>query len=380
MNSSISSSKQVAPANPSETLKSFAVALILIIASQLIFVHLSEIVQEGSKQTVWLKRDWAKQNTSVASVPKKDTVLFFGSSKVAAGIIPKLFDELNENTTYSFNFALPALPLSSHYFMLKDYLKHHETPRYILVAIDSDDFHESLLPSYAPIGASLQEIIQLAYRLQNGDLLLNFLFPSRLFWREIFAYLFGKIALILPDSIQHGIKKLVYQYFQNIQTFSHNWDYAYQSFFVSPEKNTEERRKFIENSKGYYDFPEQKVFGGKLPEHLNLPEHQMPASHYVEQFLNPFFELCEQHHIKVILITPYFLKTHETSLESTPIPLAWQELEHHYSNVYFLPTSHAKKWYDSKYFSDPAHANQEGAEKFTRETAEEFKTLRVKTV
>ena len=55
----------------------------------------------------------------------KLNVLFFGNSRILAGLVPAEFDALGGGRTFSWNLALPALPIGPQYFEFKEYLEHH---------------------------------------------------------------------------------------------------------------------------------------------------------------------------------------------------------------------------------------------------------------
>jgi hypothetical protein len=373
MNSFTSNSKNKITSNPSADIRPLLMAVLLLALSQFMFIQFSSVIQEGSKQIVQYKREWVREKNVVPKNKDRDTVFFFGSSKVAAGVLPNLFDRLNQNKTNSYNLALPALPLGPHYYMLRNFLKNNEAPKYIILALESVGLYGGLFTSYAPHGAGFFEVMDYSLRLKNGDILLNYLFPSRLNWREISAYLLGKLFHLLPDRMRSWKKEFVFKYLRNIESFPHDWNYAYESFFVTPEKNMKERREFIKQQKGYYYFPEQSVVGGKLPVGFTLTD-QHESSEMADPYLDVFFKLCTDYNIKIILITPYLLDQPGEE-QAQALPESWSYLRKVYNDVLFVENGFQTRLYPPHFFSDPAHANQDGADTFTREIYREFNLI-----
>ena len=162
--------------------RAFFAFLAFLLLTQLLFIQVANITKEGSKQVVQYKRQWARDNDFIKRVQDKDLVFFLGNSIVAAGIIPEIFDEINDHTTYSYNLALPALPLAPHYFLLKDYLKKHKPPQYIVMTLSQGGFNRGISPYYFIQGAGLCEILQAAFIYHDASALVNYFFPYKCYY------------------------------------------------------------------------------------------------------------------------------------------------------------------------------------------------------
>ena len=113
--------------------RAFIVALAMLGVLNFFAYRIADVTEDGTKQVVRCKRQWARGDWIVKEAAGRDIVLFLGNSKVSAGIVPELFDRVNGGRLISFNMALPALPLGPHYFLLKEYLRHNPAPKYIVM-------------------------------------------------------------------------------------------------------------------------------------------------------------------------------------------------------------------------------------------------------
>jgi len=108
--------------------RAFFVFLLLFLIAQIICLEVSDLSDDG-KLLVKFKRQWVRSASIIKAPDDKDLVFFLGHSKILSTIIPELFDRENAYSTYSYNLALPGLPLAPHYFMLKDYLEKNKPPQ-----------------------------------------------------------------------------------------------------------------------------------------------------------------------------------------------------------------------------------------------------------
>ena len=132
-------------------------------------------------------------------------------------------------------------------------------------------------------------------------------------------------------------------------------------------------------SKGYYFIAEQAV-----AENNSLPENFIEeggggetinkASSYdpfVDPYVKMFFDLAQEHRVKVLLIQPAYRENQYLQYEE--IPLQYTVLLKQYSNVAIAKEGWKLKFYENRYFSDPTHLNEEGARQYTEEIYVEFK-------
>lgn len=384
-----------------KTLKAIIFAFFLFLGVQIISLKVSYISQTASKQIVNDKRVWARNNFIHRESGKK-LVFFFGNSHTAAGIIPDVFDRTNNGTTVTYNLSLVGLQTPPHYFLLKDYLKHNPPPDYILMNVLEGGYEIESFPSYALQGAGLLEVLYYGYYRKNWDIVLNYIFPSRLRWPEVARYFTGKVIKFLPKRIRQKHKDLYLDGFRDRQVWGHNRLYFYESQFIKPEELTRNRLNILRQNRGYYYIVEESAIGGKVTEeYLNglriylidgcaqdsLPPGKTETDSTEPQIiLDPFveklFELAQKHNIKIILMPDYSMSHYKNSCGkqyylSHNIPLSWKFLSNKYNNVFILADAISVSFH-YKYFSDPSHLNPEGAKEYTHYIAKDFLTLKKK--
>jgi hypothetical protein len=359
--------------------RSLFLTVVFFLLAQVICLKISDITLEGSKTVVKYKREWARKKNRVKHVDGKDIVFFMGNSKIAAGIIPRVFDKENMNTTHAYNLALPALPLAPHYFMLKDYLRKNEAPQYIVMQLSIGGYQNKFFPIYAIQGAGLFEVLCYYSFRRDFSMVLNYLIPSRSYWPEVKRYCIGEILSVMPEEMRKMHRNRYYRRFRNKETYHHNWKYFYEAQYVSAKKYMEERKEYLKINRGYYYIIEQAAIGGKLPDDFTPKrnEKKRPKMTDYDPFAERFFKLAEEHNIKIMLIESYQLsyKGRKIDSENHKIPQSWISLKKRYENIGFSKNGFRPKLYPAHFFSDPTHLNPEGAERYTMEIAQEFREV-----
>jgi len=369
--------------------------------TQKFFLFYSDIAQVGSKQVVKEKRMWANRKGYLNEQEGLKTVLFMGNSHIASGIMPEVFDEANDYNTHSYNLALVGLQIPSHYFMMKDYLKNHAPPDFIMVDPNEGGFQVESFPSYSIQGAGLLEVIQYAYYRKNIDVLLNYIIPSRVHWPEVARYFFGKTIQLFPQNIRDKHKEIYMNRFGDKEIYGHNREYFYESQYVDPEGYMKRSLELLRKERGYYFIIEQakesnvvtdeyiktffpEAYAQYLKEGSYLePDEELFKWKRKDQGRNPsrlppfikkFFNLTQKYNIKVILMQDYVLNIFEGDKSYSDL---WKKIQENYDHVFILKNMLKSQKYGFKYFSDPGHLNRLGAVEHTKRVAKGFKDLMV---
>jgi hypothetical protein len=272
----------------------------------------------------------------------RENVLFMGSSKILAGIIPQQFDEATGGRTYSWNLSLPALTIGPHYFMLKDYLQHNPPPEYIVLKL-SARYGDSagIFDSYGIQGATVEEILSYALNRPNKNVVWNYFFPWRLYRNSAIEYMRAR------------------------------WNDP-QSLELLRSRNRAIVEKMFQD-RGYYFIREQAVPSGCLPDDYRAPGDGTPEKGIDfdrDPYVHKFFDLAEQSGIRVLVVEPPYRPGEIPQRTSMP---AWgHKLLAQYRNVHLADGAWKLKIYENRLFSDPVHPNPEGAKRFTREIYSEF--------
>jgi hypothetical protein len=366
----------------------FFVVVALLGVANFFALKIGDVAQEGTKQDVRLKRQWAKEDIISKEAQGKDVLLFLGNSKITAGIIPKLFDRALEGKVFSYNLSLPALPLAPDYFLLKDYLEHNAPPKYIILTLNPGDLTQGLFSYYAPLNAGLAEVVEYSRLRQDGDVLINYLLPVRFYWPEIKRYFISKALSVMPQRFRAPVRQKYADRSKGEETFRHDWGYLFDLRYVDLEKSAHQREELLKENRGYYYIAEQGVIGGALSDDYFSRDKNVPVEAPVvadmgpsddvvvvketeDPFVKKFFDLALLKGIKVFLISDYTLNP--PGNHAVVFPGSWKLVGTGYHNVYF--SKFGIQNYEPKYFSDPTHVNPQGAAKYTQGTAEEFKRI-----
>ncbi len=371
----------------------------LFIAAQFFFLFYADVAQVGSKQVVKEKRTWARTGSFIQKREGAKIVLFMGNSRMASGVIPGVFDKENGRKTRSYNLSLIGLQMSPHYFMMRDYLKHHDPPDYVFIDPSSGGFQVESFPSYAIQGAGLSEVIKYAYYRRNIDVLLNYIIPSRIHWPEVTRYFLGKLIQSSPKYLRDKHRAIYMGRFSGESAYEHNRKYFYESQYVDPHGTMKRSLDLLRENRGYYFIVEQSSENGSLVKEdikrwfpnefkryfndenlLNAPKETCESKRIEEGdekvalpiFFEKFFDLMREYNIKVALTQSYILDVFKSE---DCVPDEWRELKKRYDNVFILEDLVREQGYEYKYFSDPGHLNRRGAVEYTKRVAQAFRLL-----
>jgi len=325
---------------------------LIILGLNYLGIKAGKIYKDGAALVCETKRDLVRSN-AIHYEKNKINVLFVGTSRILAGIKPTLFDNLTGDETYSYNLALPALPISSSYFILKEYLAFNPPPQYIVMQLHINDCSVcSLVNYYSSQGLDqLEEVLSLFLNSPGKGIILNYFFPFRMY--KFFAVQYVYNLIFHPKKIEHLIK--------------HN------RYILN--RMIEER--------GYYFIEEQAIpfeerlsngIGGKKGG--SPPDKQSQFNPFIDPFVEKFFNLTQKKGIKVLLIQPVYRINQCLQFEKSP--LQFQLVLDRYSHVFIAKDGWKLKFYKMKYFSDMTHLNRAGADRFTREIQQEFYDVFIK--
>jgi hypothetical protein len=276
----------------------------------------------------------------------RTNVLFFGTSRILAGIVPAHFDALSGNRTASLNLALPALPVGASYLLLRDWLARNPPPQMVVMELYISRCRAcSVVNYYLAQGLdSRRDLVPLMTHLNNKSILLNCLFPFRMYKYFTVQH--------LSDRLRHPDR------------------------LARLRRQSQDLLKQMTANRGYYYIREQAVNpAGQLPEEFaGNPDSPRSGGFDADPFSDPFtekfFSLCAAHHIRVQLIQPAFrqgqLKPHDAPPEHfTRVMARW-------GNVCTAPMGWQNKLYPLHLFADPTHLNPNGARCYTETIFAEF--------
>ncbi|UCH98183.1 MAG: hypothetical protein JSV88_15405, partial [Candidatus Aminicenantes bacterium] len=278
----------------------------------------------------------------------KINVLFMGTSRILAGIAPTFFDELSGGRTLSYNLALPALPISSAYFVLKDYLEKNPSPEWIIMQLHINRCRKCTLFNYYSSQGLIRlgEIFSLFMNTQSKNIAVNYIFPFKMYKFFTVQYLYNGI------------------------------------FHPSRLRRLQEDNRIILDrmigERGYYFIEEQAVSpDNRLPddfgemEKINAAAQQGPEyDPFDDPFVEKFFDLTRENGVKVLLIQPVYWENQLLQYEK--IPLQFEMILKEYDHVFLAKQGWKLRRYENRLFSDRTHLNKDGAKRFTREIYQEF--------
>ncbi|MEI8197859.1 MAG: hypothetical protein WCI73_18340 [Phycisphaerae bacterium] len=277
--------------------------------------------------------------TRAGAVP----VLFFGNSITLAGLQPQVFDTLSGHATDSWNLGLPALPISAHYYVLRDYLARNPAPGYIVLQLAVDDGNNPYFDN-ACEGAGPLEILALACYTPYHRILLNYFNPRQRY----------------SDAVNQMAYDAVF-------ARAHLADHVAQARRVAAEAIAE---------RGYYLIQAQAYPDGRLPDDFAIhnpeprpaptPDFNVAQDSYVEAF----FQLAQAHQFQVLLIEPPVLANTHTA-RAAPAPY-YRTLLDRYPNAHLAPDGWRSRLYEPALFADPVHLNRAGAAVFTNDVYRQF--------
>jgi len=272
-------------------------------------------LRPGHEQIYDLKLELASQG-DIFERKAPIRVVMFGDSRVLSGFDPDLFDELSGGEVQSYNLGLPNS---------SDFLDVLEG----MVTSGSSPTHALLVSPWASrreTGA--WDLIQ------NDQEIISKLFPFRYFPRDL--------AQFLVRSYQHGGVSSYYDYMQK-QVDSARRDRGY--FFI-------EHMSHFPNDR----LPEDFRLESESPDRVLVRPYQLSGKAYMR-----VRELSDRHGIQFVVVPLY----HREGQYAPPRPNEKQRqmLEPH--GVWVMGPDY---WlYPNALFSDPIHANREGAAHYTQQ-------------
>ncbi|MCP4154709.1 MAG: hypothetical protein GY757_43715 [bacterium] len=322
---------------------------IVISALNVLGLKAGDIYKDGASIICESKRDYARtgpgpHRDGETGAKNPERILVMGTSRIMAGFRPRVFDKLSGGTTLTTNFALPALPISAYYFLLKDYLKTNPPPATILLELKTIA-GMAMFHRYANQGISgLGEILSYMRNISDKNVAANYFLPIRMYKYYIARYLSNKLRH--PAALAKNRKR-----------------------------NRNIVKKMLED-RGYYFIAEQALFPDKrLPEGYGLKKGKLPDTPpqldpFADPYVEKFFDLAQREKIPVQLIQPVYRV--DQCLQYKEVSRQYRAVMQRYSVVTTGPGGWKLKFYKNKYFADLVHLNPEGAEIYTGEIYREF--------
>jgi hypothetical protein len=319
--------------------------LFIILVLNYFGVKAGNIYKDGAALVCETKREMVRSG-EVNGVKGKINVLFMGSSRILAGIVPTYFDQLSGGKTFSFNLALPALPISSSYFVLQDYLVKNPPPGYVVMELYINTCKNcTVLNYYANQGpGGVGEMTSLFMNLEDKSIIINYFFPFKMYKFFVFQYFFDLI------SRPAHISKIM-------------------------EKNRLILNR-MKKERGYYFIEEQAVTEDRLlqakfaKKKRSIIKKGIVYDPFIDPYTKKFFDLTFEKNIKVMLIQPVFRE--KQSLQYEEMPLQFASILKRYSNVYMANEGWKLKFYERRFFGDITHLDKDGALMYTKEIFTEF--------
>jgi hypothetical protein len=308
-------------------------------------VRAGKIYKDGAALVCEAKREMVRSG-EIHYKKDKINVLFLGTSRILAGAVPEVFDRLSGGKTYSYNLALPALPISSAYFVLEDYLEKNPPPEFVIMQLHINWCRRCVLFNYyATQGFNgIGEIVSLVRNMENKSIILNYLFPFKTYRFFAVQYIFDTI--FRPANIAE-IKEKNRAILANMT--------AERGFYFIEEQAVAEDNRLPDDFTPLQNGPIEKI--GEFDP-------------FTDPYVEKFFELTRAAGVKVLLIQPAYREGQYLPYDR--IPLQFLSLMDRYDHVFTGKQGWQVKGYEYKYFADQTHLNPEGAERFTTEIFNEF--------
>ena len=319
---------------------------LVILGLNFLGVKAGTVYKDGAALVCQTKREMVREGT-VHYEKNKVNVLFMGTSRILAGIIPVLFDELSGKQIFSYNLALPALPISSSYFLLRDWLEKNPAPGYIVMELYINRCRKcTLFNYYANQGlVRWDEMLSLFLNSPSKTIVVDFIFPFRMYKFFTLRYLY--YGIFQPSHLRQ------------VQ---------------------DDNRAILDRMKqerGYYFIEEQAVSpDNRLPmdfeeeERANTLEKKVEFDPFIDPYVERFFDLTAAKGIKVLLIQPAYRKNRLLQYEK--IPLQWEAILRRFSHVFVSKRGWELTLYENRLFSDKTHLNRDGGQQFTRKIYRQF--------
>lgn len=318
--------------------------IIVMLLLNFLGIQAGNIYKDGAALVCEAKRDMVRSG-QVRFQEGKVNVLFMGTSRILAGIQPLLFDRLSGGQTYSYNLALPALTIGSSYFVLRDYLGRNPPPAYIILQLAINRCKNCYTYNYyATQGiSSFDELLTIFKNVENKSIILNYIFPFRMYKNFIFKYLYN--ILLHPASIRQ-IKTANRKILEKMT--------ADRGFYYIKEQAVDEDERIPRTS----------------PSSTTTPDFPPDYDPFADPFVEKFFDLTREKGIHVILIQPVYRENQYSQYKT--MPYQYKSLLERYPHVMVAKNAWKLKFYPINLFADHTHLNPEGAELYTREIFNEF--------
>jgi hypothetical protein len=323
------------------------IGFLLLVLVNGIFTAVGNIYKDGASIIGQKKRE-AVRNQTLKSSQEHINILFFGASDILSGIIPDVFDSVMEYRTYSLNLALPALPIGSSYFYLRDYVTKNPAPDYVLLALHPYTKENVLFEKYACEGLNFpEELLSYFVNMRNAKILVTYFLPAQ-------RYMYAGI-----DFANH----LIFNFRDIRKTIVRNDSIIAQMISQRGYYYIREQSKSPDNRLPY-DF----IDPGDTP---NLPPIQPDP--WSDPYFTKFMEYTRDQNIGVMIINYPIRKNKNSPYES--VPEAYTRIQQKFPHVRIGKEMWKVKYYPNSDFSDPNHLNKYGAYKYTVETASEFNKI-----
>ena len=393
--------------------KAFVTACLLFYIAQRLILYVGIISHPGMDLLAELNFKLVKQRNFLKQ-PRKEGMkigLFFGASKVTAGLIPELFDKEVGGNIYSYNLSTPALTIDSGYYALKQYLQSHPAPEYIIIRANAtegrhDQFGNSHWEKKATIGKNMADIFEYAFLAKNTNILFNYFLPSRIWLKH------ATLNLIVERHLENIWGFITKHYKQHnkwppSKSITPRLKSMYNAIVISlkedHEKRYNERVEMWRSSRGWHTFhqndipkitDEQKELLNEIVireiEKSRLQEKSkvfdvLPELH--NPYAYKFFDLAKEYNIKVLLIKEAASIANKENIavwrqnQVNETTVFWRSLKKYYDNIYFAGNISRILYYGRDHFADFTknrdghHLNRKGAERYTKEVAREFKSV-----
>jgi hypothetical protein len=278
----------------------------------------------------------------------KTNVLFMGTSRILAGIAPTVFDALSGGQTYSYNLALPALPISASYFVLEDYLAKNPPPQWIIMQLHINRCRNcGLFNYYSHQGLNRPgEVLSLFMNSPSKTIVLSYLFPFKMY--KFFTVLYLYNGIFHPERLREL------------------------------QDDNQAILSRMKKERGYYFIEEQAVTpDNRLPGNFGEEERanasvseELEFDPFEDPFVEKFFTLTRDKGINVLLIQPVYRENQVR--DNTKMSRQFEMILKAYSHVFLAKEGWRVRRYDNRFFSDRTHLNKDGAKRYTREIYREF--------
>ena len=283
--------------------------------------HLMSFADEEVPYYLWNK-EICRSNGDSAEI------IFLGDSVSNAGYAPELLSDS------SINLALGGTTPVEHYYVLKEYLHHHDAPDIIYYTVNDNHFHEEdsfykrVLYSHRFDYADIRQIIADAKRCNEPSIITD------TYLDDVISYELYLPSKYVASFTNGGIN----------QRRSRNED-AYQ--LISEHRgryiSVTDRVNIIEDEIHYDDFIPAPLF---------------------DEYYRKVLDLCEEAGITTIRLVKTPLDSNVSYSENYPEELYgyYEEILSSYPGTSFFWVNEA---YGHEYFSDPIHLNENGCRRFS---------------